>query len=62
MFKKARTLLTAGILSLSLIISSSALDALKAGVVTAGVLNLRAEATTQSEILKKLPEKRFNKL
>lgn len=57
MFKKARTLLTAGILSLSLIISSSALDALKAGVVTAGVLNLRAEATTQSEIIKKLPEK-----
>ena len=57
MFKKARTLLTAGILSLSLIISSAALDSLKAGVVTAGVLNLRAEASTQSEILKKLPEK-----
>ncbi|MBQ6868462.1 MAG: C40 family peptidase [Clostridia bacterium] len=56
MFKKARTLLTAGILSLSLIFSSAALDSLKAGVVTAGVLNLRAEATTQSNILKKLPE------
>ena len=57
MFKKARILLTTGILSMSLAFSAAALDSLQAGVVTADVLNLRAEASTQSNILKKLPEK-----
>lgn len=57
MFKKARILLTTGILSMSLAFSAAALDALQAGVVKADVLNLRAEASTQSNIIKKLPEK-----
>lgn len=55
MFKKARILLTVGILMVSMAAASMALEKVKAGVVDASSLNMRAGATTQSEILKKLP-------